>query len=305
MRVHVLGSAAGGGFPQWNCNSGNNQRLHEGTTRAQARTQSSITVSADGERWVLINVSPDVRQQVIGFPGMRPAPGTRETGIAAIVLIDSQIDHTAGLLVLREGAPLNVWSTEPVREDLSTGLPLFKLLDHYCTVNWHEISLQQPDFRIPQAPGLSFRAIQLESAAPPYSPHRNDPDPNRGDNIGLLITDERTDGKLFYAPGLGKTGPGVADAMAAADCMLVDGSFFYEDEMVRMGVGTKPASAMGHLRQSGPGGMLELLGDYPDKRRVLIHINNTNPILDPDSPERAEVEAAGVEVAYDGMDIEL
>lgn len=303
MRVRVLGSAAGGGFPQWNCNRGNNRLWHEGATRAEARTQSSITVSADGERWVLINASPDVRQQVIGFEGLRAAPDTRATGIAAVVLIDSQIDHSAGLLILREGKPLDVWCTRPVREDLSTGLPLFKVLDHYCGVHWHEIDLQAPAFAIPQAPGLGFTAIQLESAAPPYSPHRNNPHP--GDNIGLLIEDTATGGKLFYAPGLGKPGAGVAAAMAAADCLLVDGSFYYEDEMQRMGVGTKPASAMGHLRQSGAGGMLELLAGYPDKRRVLIHINNTNPILDPDSKERATVEAAGVEVAYDGMEIAL
>lgn len=303
MRVHVLGSAAGGGFPQWNCNRGNNRRFHEGSSRAQPRTQSSITVSADGENWVLINASPDVRQQVIAFEGLRAKPDTRDTGIAAIVLIDSQIDHTAGLMILREGKPLDVWCTRPVQEDLTTGLPLFGMLEHYCTVRWHEIVLADPVFDIPQVPGLRFTAIQLESAAPPYSPHRNNPHP--GDNIGLLIEDTNTGGTLFYAPGLGQPGAAVANAMAAADCLLVDGTFFYEDEMARMGVGNKPAAAMGHLRQSGAGGMLELLARYPDKRRILIHINNTNPILDPDSDERAVVEAAGVEVASDGMDIEL
>lgn len=303
MRVHVLGSAAGGGFPQWNCNSGNNRRLFEGTTRAQPRTQSSITVSADGERWVLINASPDARQQVLGFEGLRAAPGTRETGIAAVVLLDAQIDHTTGLTILREGEPLNVWCTHPVHEDLTTGLPLFNVLAHYCTVQWHEIELEQPTFEIPQAPGLRFTAVPLESAAPPYSPHRNDPHP--GDNIGLLIEDPASGGCLFYAPGLGKVGAGVTHAMAVADCLLVDGSFFYEDEMVRMGVGVKSAADMGHLPQSGDNGMLALLSNYPDKRRILIHINNTNPILDPDSDERAVVEAAGVEVAHDGLDIEL
>lgn len=303
MRVHVLGSAAGGGFPQWNCNRGNNRRLHEGSTRATPRTQSSITVSADGERWVLINASPDVRQQVIGFEGLRARPDTRDTGIAAVLLIDSQVDHSAGLLILREGRPLNLWCTRPVYEDLTTGLPLLKVLDHYCTVRWHEIDLADPVFTIDQAPGLQFQAVALESAAPPYSPHRNNPHP--GDNIGLLIEDRRSGGKLFYAPGLGAPGAAVAQAMAAADCLLVDGTFFHEDEMARMGVGDKPAAAMGHLPQSGPGGMLELLQGHADKRRILIHINNTNPILDPDSPERATVEAAGVEVAWDGMDIEL
>lgn len=303
MHVHILGSAAGGGFPQWNCNSGNNRRLFEGTSRAQARTQSSITVSADGEHWVLINASPDVRQQVIAFDGLRARPDTRDTGIAAIMLIDSQIDHTAGLMILREGRPLDVWCTRPVQEDLTTGLPLFPVLEHYCTVRWREIELSAPAFEIPQAPGLRFTAVPLESAAPPYSPHRNDPHP--GDNIGLLIEDTNTGGTLFYAPGLGRPGTAVADAMAAADCLLVDGTFFYEDEMARMGVGSKSAAEMGHLPQSGPNGMLALLANYPEKRRILIHINNTNPILDPDSEERMTVTAAGVEVAHDGLDITL
>lgn len=303
MRVHVLGSAAGGGFPQWNCNSGNNRRLFEGTTRAESRTQSSITVSADGERWVLINASPDVRQQVIAFEGLRARPGTRETGVSAVVLMDSQVDHTTGLMVLREGDPLNVWCTRPVQEDLTTGLPFFTVLEHYCSVRWHEIALVQPAFEVPQAPGLRFTAIPLESAAPPYSPHRNNPHP--GDNIGLLIEDPASGGALFYAPGLGKPGAKITQAMAAADCLLIDGTFFYADEMARMGVGSKTAAEMGHLPQSGPHGMLALLANYPDKRRILIHINNTNPILDPDSEERATVEAIGVEVAHDGMDIEL
>src|SRR5699024_1135308 len=182
--------AAGGGFPQWNCNSGNNQRFYEGRSHAQPRTQSSISISADGERWVLLNASPDIRQQVIDFEGLRARPGTRETGIAAVVLMDSQVDHTAGLLILREGRPLHVWCTSQVQEDLTTGLPLFNVLEHYCTVLWHEIELTAPTFEVPQVPGLCFTAIVLRSAAPPYSPHRHEPHP--GDNIGLLIEDLTT-----------------------------------------------------------------------------------------------------------------
>lgn len=303
MFVRVLGSAAGGGFPQWNTNVGNNRRLHEHLTRASARTQSSIAVSADADRWLLVNASPDVRQQILDFEGLRPAPQTRGTGIGAVLLMDSQIDHTAGLMILREGDPLEVWSTRAVREDLTTGLPLFNVLSHYCRVHWHEIHTADGEFTIPQLPGLRFDTVELSSAAPPYSPHRHNPHP--GDNIGLIVTDETTGGCLFYAPGLGKVDAAVEQAACRADCLLVDGTFFTETEMIDQGVGGKCAAAMGHLPQTGDNGMLAWLARFPGTRRVLIHINNTNPILDPDSPERAVVESGGVEVAYDGLEIEL
>ena len=303
MFVRVLGSAAGGGFPQWNTNVGLNRAWHEGTTRASPRTQSSIAVSADGRHWLLVNASPDVRQQILDFPALRPAPDTRGTGIAAILLMDSQIDHTAGLTILREGEPLTVWSTRPVYEDLTTGLPLFNVLAHYCGVDWHEIDTAGGEFTMDGVPGLRFDTVELSSAAPPYSPHRGDPHP--GDNIGLIVTDETTGGRLFYAPGLGAPDDELAAVARDADCLLVDGTFFTETEMIDQGVGTKTAASMGHLPQSGEHGMLAWLGRFPDTRRVLIHINNTNPILDPDSPERATVERAGVEVAFDGMEIPL
>jgi len=303
MHIRVLGSAAGGGFPQWNTNVGLNRALHEGTTNATARTQSSIAVSADGERWLLVNASPDVRQQILDFPALRPAPDTRGTGIGAILLMDSQIDHTAGLMILREGSTLPVWSTRPVYQDLTTGLPLFTVLGHFCGVDWHEIDTAAGAFTIDGVPGLSFRAVELSSAAPPYSPHRGDPHP--GDNIGLIVTDDTTGGTLFYAPGLGAPDEAIAAIARAADCLLIDGTFFTETEMIDQGVGTKPAATMGHLPQSGDDGMLAWLDQFPDTRRVLIHINNTNPILDPDSDERAVVENRGVEVAYDGMEITL
>jgi pyrroloquinoline quinone biosynthesis protein B len=303
MYVRVLGSAAGGGFPQWNTNVGLNRKLHEGTTRAEARTQSSIAVSADYKHWLLVNASPDVRQQILDFEALRPAPESRGTGIGAVLLMDSQIDHATGLIILREGDTLPVWSTRPVYEDLTTGLPLFNVLSHYCGVDWHEIDTAADRFAIDGVPGLSFRAVELSSAAPPYSPHRGDPHP--GDHIGLIVTDETTGGTLFYAPGLGAPDDSIAAVARESDCLLVDGTFFTETEMIDQGVGVKPAAAMGHLPQSGENGMLAWLANFPDKRRVLIHINNTNPILDPDSPERATVENAGVEVAFDGMEIEL
>jgi pyrroloquinoline quinone biosynthesis protein B len=302
--VHVLGSAAGGGFPQWNCNCRNCDGLRQGRINARARTQSSIAVSADGGNWVLCNASPDILAQLRGFPPLQPARAVRDTAIVGVVLVDSQIDHTTGLLMLREGKPLRVYATDSVREDLTTGNPVFKLLEHYCGIDWQRMGTgPEAGFRIDGVSGLQFRALALVSKAPPYSPHRQQP--REGDNVGILVRDEASGRTLFYAPGLGAFEPQLAPIFATADCLLVDGTFWSDDEMIRQQISGKRAQEMGHLALSGPGGMIEVLGAYPHPRKVLIHINNTNPILDEDSRERAELAAAGIEVAHDGMDIVL
>ena len=304
MKIRGLGSAAGGGFPQWNCNCPNCDGLRKGTLRATARTQSSIAVSGDSEDWVLFNASPDVLQQVQRFPALQPARSLRDTAIRAIVLIDAQIDHTTGLYMLREHRqPHALWCTSLVREDLSTGNPLFKVLEHYCDLDWHDIPLTG-SFAMDGIKGLEFTALPLISNAPPYSPHRDHPQP--GDNIGVSITDPKSGRRLFYAPGLGQMEDHVWAAMQAADCVLVDGTLWTDDEMIRLGASTKTSRAMGHLPQSGPDGMIEWLDRLPaTTRKILIHINNTNPILNEDSPERAELTRHGIEVSYDGMEIEL
>lgn len=304
MHIHVLGSAAGGGFPQWNCNCYQCAALRKGELNAKPRSQSSITLSADGKHWVLLNVSPDIRSQIANFKALQPARKLRDTGIVGIVLSDAQIDHSSGLLTLREGEELNVYCTAPVYEDLTSGLPLFNLLEHYCGVSHHliDVAHQQP-FTIEKAIGLTFTAIPLISKAPPYSPHRNDPKP--GDNIGLWIADENTQKSLFYAPGIGVMEEHLLPYMQNADCLLVDGSFWREDEMIACGVGNKYAKDMGHLPQGSEQGMLSVLKNFTKPRKILIHINNTNPILHEDSDERSQLQQAGIEVAYDGMDIIL
>lgn len=303
MYVQILGSAAGGGFPQWNCNCPNCRGLREGTLRAQARTQSSIALSDDGVNWILCNASPDIRAQLQSFAPLQPGRALRDTGIGAVILLDSQIDHTTGLLSLREGCPHQVWCTDMVHQDLTTGFPLFNMLSHWNGgLQWQRIGLDE-SFTVPACPALRFTPLPLRSAAPPYSPHRFDPHP--GDNIGLVVEDLNTGGRLFYAPGLGQVSEGLLARMAQADCLLVDGTLWEDDEMQRRGVGTRTGREMGHLAQNGPGGMLEVLDSLNVARKVLIHINNTNPILDEDSPERAEVERRGVEVAFDGMSIQL
>jgi pyrroloquinoline quinone biosynthesis protein B len=302
--VHVLGSAAGGGFPQWNCNCRNCDGLRRGRITARARTQSSLALSSDGSNWVLFNASPDILAQLRSFPPLQPGRALRDTAIVGIVLVDSQIDHTTGLFMLREGQPLRVFATDCVREDLTTGNPVFRILDHYCGVDWQRMDTK-PDayFPIEGVPGLKFRAVALASKAPPYSPHRQAP--REGDNVGIVVRDEATGRTLFYAPGLGRIEAHVGEIFGQADCLLVDGTFWSDDEMLRLQISAKRARDMGHLALSGPGGMLEVLAGYSRPRKVLIHINNTNPILDEDSRERAQLAAAGIEVAHDGMEIFL
>lgn len=302
MRIRVLGSGAGGGFPQWNCNCSNCNRLRTGRINAVARTQSSIAVSSDQCNWVLFNASPDIRAQLESFPAIQPKTGTRDTGIRAVILIDSQIDHTTGLLMLREStSPLNIYCTEMVRQDLTAGFPVLKMLEHYCGVNHHGVPLDGSGFEIAEIEDLRFYAHALKSKAPPYSPHRHDP--HEGDNIGVTIEQISSGRKLYYSPGLGEIEAHVRKAMHDADCVLVDGTFWREDEMEVAGISKKRASAMGHLPQSGDTGMISVLNQIPDTRRILIHINNTNPILDEDSPERKMLETAGIEVSCDGTEI--
>jgi pyrroloquinoline quinone biosynthesis protein B len=304
MFVRVLGASAGGGFPQWNCNCRNCDGVRKGTIRASRRTQSSICVSDDGVEWVLFNTSPDLLQQIQSFPPLQPGRLLRDTGIAAIILIDGQIDHTTGLFMLRErGVPLDLWCTAPVHSDLTSGNPIFRILGHFAGVNWHEIAIAGT-FKVPALPHLEFTALPLKSKAAPYSPHRDDPHP--GDNIGVSIRDTRSGKTLFYAPGLGEIEPAVWAAMSAADCVLVDGTFWTDDEMIKLDIAPKTSREIGHLPQSGAGGMIEHLDRLPAAtRRVLIHINNTNPILDEDSPERATLGEHHIEVAHDGLEIHL
>ncbi len=304
MHIHLLGTGAGGGFPQWNCNCDNCKRLREGTIQSSARTQSSITVSGNGEDWVLFNASPDIRAQIESFPPLQPARKVRDTGICSIIICDAQIDHTTGLLILREhDKPWDVYCTSSVYEDMTTGYPIFNILGHFRGVNWHEVNTGQKPFIIPKADNLIFTAVPLKSEAPPYSPHRHNT--VLGDNVGYKVEDTSTGKNLFYAPGLGIIEDHVYEYMSNADVVLVDGTVWTNDEMSRRGVGNKLASEMGHLDQSSKGGIIEILSSMDKPRKILIHINNTNPILDEDSDERKQLNELGIEVSYDGMDIHI
>ncbi|WP_077001934.1 pyrroloquinoline quinone biosynthesis protein PqqB [Variovorax sp. KK3] len=310
MKILVLGSGAGGGFPQWNCNCRQCAGHRMGALTAHARTQSSIAVSADGESWVLLNASPDIGQQIRDHAQLHPRHGLRSTPIKAVVLMDAQIDHVTGLLGLREGPCLDVYATPCVFEDLTTVFPVLSVLEHYCGTRWHMLpiagSQTSAAFVVDGMPSLRFKAVAIPGKAPPYSPHRQEQ--AVGDNIALLVEDVVDGRRLFYSPGLAEVGTQELQWMSDADCVLVDGTFWAEEEMRHAGLSGKTASEMGHLPQIGDDtriGMLDVMLATKASRKVLIHINNSNPILDEASEQRRLLDGHGIEVAYDGMEITL
>jgi len=274
--------------------------------RAAPRTQSSIAVGgSDTAAWALVNASPDILTQLRAYPDLQPARAPRDSSIAGIVLVDAQIDHTAGLFMLRESTrALAVWCTDAAYADLTGGNPIFRVLGHYCGIERRRMDSSGEEFSIDGVAGVRWRALAVASKPAPYSPHRGAPVP--GDNVALVISDAASGRAAVYAPGLGAMEPPVWSAMQSAACVLVDGTFWSDDEMIGRGLSGKRARDLGHLPQSGAGGMLEWLSKLPRAtRKILIHVNNTNPILDEDSPERATLSRAGVEVAWDGLEIAL
>lgn len=294
MRLIVLGTAAGGGFPQWNCGCAHCRAARTGDTRIPPRLQSGLAISADGRSWFLINASPDIGRQIEHF--LRPQANLtdpRDSPVAGVLLTNADLDHCLGLFTLREGPPLTIWAPDATRRSLTDGLNLDAVLAAFCGVDW-----KQPtgDWQ-PLAPGLETRLVPLRGAdAPRYAP----PDD---------LTAIQAAGYLFRAgPGAPIVGifPDVAvlDAELIAelrhcDSVFFDGTFWTADEMTRLGFSTRDAAAMGHVPVSGPAGSLAILADLP-ARCAYVHVNNTNPLLHADSSERATVEAAGVRVADDG-----
>ena len=306
MKIRVLGAAAGGGFPQWNCNCRNCAGVRAGTVRARARTQSSIAVRGrDAAGWALVNVSPDITAQLQANPAFQPGHALRDCAITGIVLVDGQVDHTTGLYMLRESTrPWPIWCTDSTYADLTRGNPILNVLGHFCGVDRRRIDLEGNTFEIDGVSGVQWRALPVPGKPAPYSPNRESPVP--GDNLALVIADKETGRTAVYAPGLGAMDERVWRQMQSAACVMVDGTFWTDDEMIRLGASKKHARDIGHLPQSGAGGMLEWLDKLPaGTRKVLIHVNNTNPILDETSEQAAEVARRGVEVAWDGMEIEL
>ncbi len=240
-----------------------------------------------------MNASPDLLAQLQANPFLQPGRAIRDTALCGIVLADGQVDHTTGLYMLREAQrPWPLWCTDSAYADLTRGNPILGVLSHYCGVDRRRIGLDGATFTVDGVEGVRWRALPVASKPAPYSPNRESPVP--GDNIALELIDEVSGRSIVYAPGLGEIDDTMWRAMQAARCVMVDGTFWTDDEMIQLGVSRKRARDIGHLPQSGPGGMLEWLGRLgPETRKVLIHINNTNPILDEDSPERGELCAPG------------
>jgi pyrroloquinoline quinone biosynthesis protein B len=305
MRVRLLGTAAGGGFPQWNCGCPNCRAVRAGEPRASARTQACIAIGAEEERWFLVGASPDIRAQIESFPPLHPRGGVRGSPIEGILLTGADLDHVLGLFALREGGALHIHATATVRRALCEGLGLEAVLRHYCGVKWHE----PPDRPSPlllrdgQPSGLLYQAFPAPGKPPKYREGTTAPDP--GDCTGYLIEDPSMRGRLAVLPGAAALDEDVLARLHGCNAVLIDGTFWSEDELAGLGAGDTPASAMGHLPVGGARGSLELIARLPARRKIYLHINNTNPILLDDSPERRQVEARGVEVGRDGLEFVL
>ena len=294
MRVRVLGSAAGGGFPQWNCRCETCEAARAGE-RARPRTQSSLAIRGDDGPWFLVNASPDLREQLESLDGK--GAGVRETPIAGVLLTDAEIDHTAGLLLLREAAaPLRILGAAGVQRALTDGYPVLPMLQHYAGAEWLTLEPGRPQ-RLDRS-SLTVEPFATGGDAPRYL----GPDAEL-EASGFAFTD--SGGTVTYVPGLARLDDGVLARLAASDLVLVDGTFWHDDDLARQGISDRTARDMGHTPLAGPGGTLEALAGLERPRKVLVHINNTNPILLEDSAEREEVVRAGVEVAYDGLEVEL
>ncbi|TIU12775.1 MAG: pyrroloquinoline quinone biosynthesis protein PqqB [Mesorhizobium sp.] len=312
MRVKIIGSAAGGGFPQWNCNYRLSRSARNGMAGVHSRTQSSIAVSADGTGWVLFNASPDIGRQIAQTPELQPAADAplRSTPIRAVVLTNGDVDHVAGLLSLRERQPFAIYATAQVLATLAAN-SIFNVLDPaivprrllapteqvaICNADGQQTGVVVDAFPVP-----GKIALYLEQRCDPSADFSSD----TGATIGVHISGAGSRAAVFYIPGCAGIDATLRTRLADAACLLFDGTVYTDDEMIIAGVGQKTGARMGHIAMSGEAGSIAALADVRTGRRVFIHINNTNPVLDESSAEHAAVRAAGWEIGSDGMEIEL
>jgi pyrroloquinoline quinone biosynthesis protein B len=302
--ARVLGSAAGGGSPQWNCGCPVCAAVRAGA--GPARSQSSVAVSAssqpsrpgaDYRRWFLLNASPDVRTQIEAFPGLHPRDD-RTTPIEAVLLTDAELDHTLGLLLLREARALRLYATPAVHKTLCDGSGLLRTLERYCSVEWRAVV---PGADMSLADGLSCRAFDV----PTTKRTRFGPEVDHGRVVGYRLTDERSGGTLVYLPGVQALTPALCTEIQGCQCLLIDGTCWRDDELAQLGLAGRTSREMGHLPIDGPDGSLAQLRSLGLRRTIYVHLKNTNPILLADAPERRIVEDSGMEVAMDGLEVEV
>lgn len=308
MLIRILGSAAGGSFPQWNCACANCEGVRRGRPGLTRRTQDSIAVSADGTDWFLFNASPDLLHQLAATPALWPrAP--RHTPIAGILLGNGDLDHVLGLFSLRESTPLVLHATTAVRRGLEEKNAIFWTLKRFPEqVSWRRLVIDEPLSLLGPSGAPSgivvtpFAAagkrplhIELEGLGEPATPE---------DNVGFEIHDTINDKRCLYLSAAVSL-TGLMPRIERADCLLFDGTFWTSDELIALGLGKSRAEDMAHLPVGGEHGSLALLSGIPVGRKIYTHINNTNPMLQEDSPEHRAVLAAGLEIAVDGMEIAL
>jgi len=296
VRIRVLGSCGGGGLPQWNCGGTNAVRARAGDPDLPARSQASLAISADGARWSLLGASPDLRDQLARFPGLHPRPGTRDLPLDVVLLANAEIDHVLGLLVLRDALSYRILTTAWVRDALLGSNAAFRLLSPV----WSDVPLDTP-FALDRDGQLEARLFPVPAKLPSHLAGLVPA--AAGTSSGVRVTDLRSQKRLVILPGLPRLDAGTLAELEAADCRFVDGTFWRADELRTLRPGAPDAFAMGHVPIDGPGGSLETLAKLSG-RTLYFHMNGTNPVLDPASPEAARVRRAGLEIAADGEEIE-
>ena len=304
MQIHVLGAAAGGGFPQWNCGCPNCHGFRAGLISASPLTQASIAISTPEDVWFVVHASPDIRTQLMAFPPLHPG-GLRGSPMAGILLTNADLDQTLGLLTLRESQPLHVYATESVRHAFMHGNSLYRALSRLPEqVTWHELKLGSRQHLLladGSSSALTVTALPVPGKTPLYLEGAVSPQPE--DNVALLFSEEPEGHSFAYAPCVGSGSQAVERLLSDADCLFFDGTFWSDDELPRLGIGRRTARDMAHWPLGGIDGSLQVIKGAKADRRFLIHINNTNPILREDSPERQELNRARIEVAYDGLEV--
>jgi pyrroloquinoline quinone biosynthesis protein B len=299
VQIVLLGTAAGGGFPQWNCWCPSCRVARQEPSRARRRTQSSAAVSADGTRWFLLNASPDVHAQLGRFEAAPPVSAPRHVPVEGIVLTDAELDHTLGVVLLREARFLQVWATEAVAGILEADSRILPVTRAFAQVRLRTLGLDEPTpllYRDGCPSGMSVLGFPVPAGPPRFAAEER-----AGHTVGLLVRDDATGGLCAFVPGCGGLDAGLLELLGRADLVLFDGTFWTDDELIRLRIGERTARQMDHLPVTGPDGSLAGLAGLPARERVYTHINNTNPMLIEDGPERAEVEAAGLRVGFDGM----
>lgn len=303
LRLVVLGSAAGGGVPQWNCRCPVCLLAWQGDPRVRRRTQASVAVSADGEHWALVNCAPEILSQIQAVPALHPRGGRRHSPVASVLLTNADIDHVAGLLSLRESQPFVMHATAAIHGVLAANSVFDVLAPEFVqrrtVVPGRRFALTEgvtaEIFPVPGKVALYLEGEEIRQSGSVATAIEGE------QTVGVELSDGAS--RILYIPGCAVMTEALAARLDGADAVLFDGTVFHDDEMIRAGVGVKTGARMGHMAMSGEAGSMAAFAGLAVRRKIYVHINNTNPVLVEGSPERRAVEAAGWEIAEDGMEI--